>query len=90
MAGPRTTFLPAIMAMDPANQVEASKFGTPDSIIVGTAGAERERSACASPRCCIRDWKLAAERAGLGDRESKWVFASRVMQSGTRNIAVSG
>jgi hypothetical protein len=26
----------------------------------------------------------------VGDRESKWVFASRVMQSGTRDIAVSG
>jgi hypothetical protein len=41
-------------------------------------------------RCCIRDWKLAAERAGLGDRKSKWVFASRVMQSGAGDIAVSG
>jgi hypothetical protein len=41
-------------------------------------------------RCCMRDWKQAAERAGLGDRDSKWVFASRVMQSGAGDIAVSG
>lgn len=40
--------------------------------------------------CCMRDWKLAAERAGLWDRESKWVFASRVMQSEAGDIAVSG
>lgn len=41
-------------------------------------------------RCCMRDWKLAAERAGLWKRESKWVFASRVMQSEAGDIAVSG
>ncbi len=41
-------------------------------------------------RCCMRDWKLAAERAGLWKRDSKWVFASRVMQSGAGDIAVSG
>ncbi|WP_057844131.1 hypothetical protein [Bradyrhizobium retamae] len=41
-------------------------------------------------RCCMRDWKRAAERAGLWKRESKWVFASRVMQSETGDIAVSG
>lgn len=41
-------------------------------------------------RCCMRDWKQAAERAKIKDRQSKWVFASRVMQSGAGDIAVSG
>jgi hypothetical protein len=41
-------------------------------------------------RCCMRDCKRAAERAGLWKRESKWVFASRVMQSEAGDIAVSG
>jgi hypothetical protein len=40
--------------------------------------------------CCVRDWKKAAERVGIENRESKWVFASRVMQSGAGDIAVSG
>ena len=40
--------------------------------------------------CCMRDWKKAAERAGIEKRDSKWVFASRVMQSGAGDIAVSG
>jgi hypothetical protein len=40
-------------------------------------------------RCCLRDWKRAAERTKK-DRQSKWVFASRVMQSGAGDIAVSG
>jgi hypothetical protein len=41
-------------------------------------------------QCCMRDWKLATERAGLWKRDSKWVFASRVLQSGAGDIAVSG
>jgi hypothetical protein len=41
-------------------------------------------------RCCMRDWKQAAERAGLWKRDSRWVFASRVMQSEAGDIAVSG
>jgi hypothetical protein len=40
-------------------------------------------------RCCLRDWKRAAERAKK-DRQSKWIFASRVIQSGAGDIAVSG
>jgi hypothetical protein len=40
--------------------------------------------------CCMRDWKRAAERAGIQKRESHWVFASRVMQSEAGDIAVSG
>ena len=40
--------------------------------------------------CCMRDWKKAAERAGLPDRQTKWVFASRVIQSDAGDIAVSG
>jgi hypothetical protein len=40
--------------------------------------------------CCMRDWKKTAERAGLWNRKSKWVFASRVMQSEAGDIAVSG
>ena len=40
-------------------------------------------------RCCLRDWKRAAERTNK-DRRSKWVFASRVMQSAAGDIAVSG
>jgi hypothetical protein len=41
-------------------------------------------------RCCMRDWKQAAERAGIWKRDSRWVFASRVMQSEAGDIAVSG
>jgi hypothetical protein len=41
-------------------------------------------------RCCMRDWKQAAERAGLWKQDSRWVFASRVMQSEAGDIAVSG
>jgi hypothetical protein len=40
--------------------------------------------------CCMRDWKRAAERAGIEKRRSKWAFASRVMQSEAGDIAVSG
>lgn len=39
--------------------------------------------------CCMRDWKkAAAERKKKTDRDSKWVFASRVMSVG--DVAVSG
>jgi len=60
--------------MDRANQVEASKFAIPDSIIVGTAGAEGERSACASPGIAYatgsfppseRDWVIARASGSL-------------------------
>jgi hypothetical protein len=40
--------------------------------------------------CCKRDWTRAAERAGIWNRKSKWVFASRVMQSEAGDIAISG
>lgn len=40
--------------------------------------------------CCMRDWKKAAERKGLWKRDSRWVFTSRVMQSDSGDIAVSG
>jgi len=40
--------------------------------------------------CCMRDCKKAAERAGIWNRTSKWVFSSRVMQSEAGDIAVSG
>ena len=41
-------------------------------------------------RCCKRDWKEAAERSGIKVRKSKWVFASRVVQSMAGDIAVTG
>jgi len=41
-------------------------------------------------RCCKRDWKEAAERSGIKVRKSKWVFASRVVQSMAADIAVTG
>jgi hypothetical protein len=41
-------------------------------------------------RCCMRDWKEAAEKAGMKARNSKWVFASRVVQSMAGDIAVTG
>ena len=41
-------------------------------------------------RCCMRDWKEAAERIGNKARTSRWVFASRVVQSMAGDIAVTG
>jgi hypothetical protein len=41
-------------------------------------------------RCCMRDWTQAAERAGVWNRKSKWVFASRVFQSEKGDIPVRG
>lgn len=41
-------------------------------------------------RCMLRDYQVALERAQLKDYKSKWVFASRVIQSGAGDIAVSG
>ena len=41
-------------------------------------------------RCMLRDYKQALERTKLKDYKSKWVFASRVIQSGAGDIAVSG
>ena len=41
-------------------------------------------------RCMIRDHKVALERAKLEHHKSKWIFASRVIQSGAGDIAVSG
>ena len=41
-------------------------------------------------RCCLRDWTQAAERAGIWNRKSRWVFASRVLQSEKGDIAVGG
>jgi hypothetical protein len=39
---------------------------------------------------CMRDCRKAAERKGLWKRDSRWVFTSRVMQSESGDIAVSG
>lgn len=39
--------------------------------------------------CCIRDWRAADKRANV-ERVTKWVFASRVIQSDAGDIAVSG
>jgi len=41
-------------------------------------------------RCMLRDHQEALERAKLKNYKSKWVFASRVIQSGAGDIAVSG
>jgi hypothetical protein len=41
-------------------------------------------------RCMLRDYKLALERVGMKDYKSKWLFASRVIQSEAGDIAVSG
>jgi hypothetical protein len=41
-------------------------------------------------RCMLRDYQEALERAKLKDYKSKWVFASRVIQSGAGDIAASG
>ena len=41
-------------------------------------------------RCMQRDYQLALERAGMRGYKSKWVFASRVIQSEAGDIAVSG
>jgi hypothetical protein len=41
-------------------------------------------------RCCMRDWTQATERAGLWNRGSRWVFASRVLQSEKGDIPVGG
>jgi len=41
-------------------------------------------------RCCMRDWKEAAARIKNRTRKSKWVFASRVVQSMAGDIAVNG
>jgi len=41
-------------------------------------------------QCCMRDWKEAAERIGNKARTSRWVFASRVVQSMAGDIAVTG
>jgi hypothetical protein len=38
----------------------------------------------------LRDNKLALERVGMKDYRSKWLFASRVIQSEAGDIAVSG
>jgi hypothetical protein len=41
-------------------------------------------------RWMLRDYGQALERAKLKDHKSKWVFASRVIQSAAGDIAVSG
>jgi hypothetical protein len=41
-------------------------------------------------RCMIRDHQVALERAKLEKHKSKWIFASRVIQSRAGDIAVSG
>jgi hypothetical protein len=41
-------------------------------------------------RCMLRDYREALERAKLKDYKSKWLFASRVIQSKAGDIAVSG
>jgi hypothetical protein len=41
-------------------------------------------------RCMMRDYKKALIRAKLPEYRSKWVFASRVIQSNAGDIAVSG
>jgi hypothetical protein len=41
-------------------------------------------------RCMLRDYREALERAKLKDYKSKWLFASRVIQSEAGDIAVSG
>jgi hypothetical protein len=40
--------------------------------------------------CMIRDYKVALGRVGSKDYKSRWVFASRVIQSEAGDIAVSG
>jgi hypothetical protein len=41
-------------------------------------------------RCMIRDNQVALKRAKREKHKSKWIFASRVIQSGAGDIAVSG
>lgn len=41
-------------------------------------------------RCMMRDNRMALIRAKLPEHDSKWVFASRVIQSDAGDIAVSG
>jgi hypothetical protein len=41
-------------------------------------------------RCMMRDYQEALDRAKRGGHRSRWVFASRVIQSGSGDIAVSG
>jgi hypothetical protein len=41
-------------------------------------------------RCMIRDNQVALKRAKRENHKSKWIFASRVIQSGAGDIAVSG